>query len=64
MTYDEALELRKKLVNGATAEQLGFQAALRDEHPRQMSADPYLQGCYEQGFHDGKAILAQTKQEA
>jgi hypothetical protein len=61
MTYHEALEIRKKWVNGSIAEQLGFQAAQWDNQPRLMSEDQYLQERYNQGFADAKAILAQVE---
>lgn len=60
MTYDEALAIRKKWADGAVAEQLGFQAALIEPTPRIMSEEPYIQQRYDQGFHDGKAMLMQS----
>lgn len=59
MNYDEALELRKKWVDGATAEQIGFQAARWESTCRKMSGNKYLQERYEQGFADAKWILLQ-----
>jgi hypothetical protein len=59
MNYDEALNMRKKWVDGAWAEQLGFQSARWEEKPRLMSQNEYLQQRYLQGFNDAKAILAQ-----
>jgi hypothetical protein len=60
MTYQDALEIRKKWSNGAIAEQLGFQAAQWDSEPRTMSEDAYLQSRYNQGFSDAKAIMLQA----
>lgn len=59
-TYEEAVAVRQKWALGALAELLGFQAAEHEDALRLMSEDPYLQGRFEQGFFDGKAILANT----
>ena len=61
ISYDEHLAKRKKWVDGAVAEQLGFQAARWDEKPRQMSKDPYLQQRYDQGFTEAKEVLKREK---
>jgi hypothetical protein len=51
MTYDDGLAIRQKWADGAMAELLGFKA------PRLMSENPYLQGKYQQGFADAKAMM-------
>lgn len=57
MSYEEGQAIRQKWADGATAELLGFRAAEHEPSPRMMSQDPYIQQRYDQGFHDGKAML-------
>jgi len=60
MTYDEALAVRWKWMEGATAEWLGFEHAklAPGDRPHNIyKHDPYKRQRYEQGLRDGEAVL-------
>lgn len=60
MTYEEGLAIRKKWMEGATAEWMGFWDSKLDPKERDGSLykhDPYRQQRYELGLADGLAML-------
>lgn len=57
MTYQEALEIRRKWYRGAAAEYTGFMDAGSSTKRTLMFEAQYEQQRYEQGYTDGTAIL-------
>lgn len=58
ISFEEALAQRQKWSQGAKAEELGFAAAKWESTCRRISRDAYLQERYEQGFSDGRTLIA------
>ena len=58
---EEALHQRRKWIDGAIAEYLGFCAAEHEPSPRIVSTDTYIQERYDRGFIERKAIRQQSE---